>query len=209
MLKKTVTSTISHGNVVRVSSTFEDGTEMVEEFDKVSELLTLRKVRRREQIALTAAGGASSLPSTLSGWSVEVGEDASVRREEQQQASTVGLRESAGTPVVVRVDSEAAYVWRIRNLPPPGDNYLVTAEPAADAPGGELVVRTSNKKYFKRLPVPDLARRGLLMDASRVSQRFENNTLVIEFLKPVAVREEEDVERRRRREGKGQGMVLG
>ena len=73
MLKKTVTSTISHGNVVRVSSTFEDGTEMVEEFDKVSELLTLRKVRRREQIALTAAGGASSLPSTLSGWSVEVG----------------------------------------------------------------------------------------------------------------------------------------
>ena len=50
-------------------------------------------------------------------------------------------------PVVSRVDTPREFCWRIRNLPYGPEVYAVTAE------GREIVVRTSNKKYFKRIQV--------------------------------------------------------
>ena len=59
-------------------------------------------------------------------------------------------------PVLSRRDTRSALQWRIRNLPYPLEVYNITAE------GGNIVVRTTNKKYglatalpASHYPVPD------------------------------------------------------
>ena len=52
---------------------------------------------------------------------------------------------SGTNPAVSRVDTPREFCWRIRNLPYPLETYAVTAE------GRDVVVRTSNKKYFKKI----------------------------------------------------------
>ena len=65
--------------------------------------------------------------------------------------------------------------WRIRNLPYPLSVYSVTADPEDRC----LVVRTSNRKYFKKLPVPDLERIGQVPEQDKIQFTHKHNTLVI------------------------------
>jgi len=64
--------------------------------------------------------------------------------------------------------------WRIRNLPYPESVYSVTAEH-----DGTMTVRTRNKKYFKKIKIPDLERIGLKPEQQRISFRHQYNTLII------------------------------
>ena len=49
------------------------------------------------------------------------------------------------------------------------------------------MVRTKNKKYFKRIQIPDLERLDLEIEPKDISQRYEFNTLTISYLKPETV----------------------
>lgn len=50
---------------------------------------------------------------------------------------------------------------------------------SADQQNRSLVVRTSNKKYFKKIEIPELDRVGLLPEQDRISFTHKFNTLII------------------------------
>lgn len=54
---------------------------------------------------------------------------------------------------------------------------------------GFIVLRTSNKKYYKRFQVQDLTRLGCKdsLEPERLTMAHANNTLIIEYPKPQAV----------------------
>ena len=48
----------------------------------------------------------------------------------------------------------------------------------------EIVIKTSNKKYYKRFDIPDLKRLGIKLDESNVAWKYQHNTLIIGYDKP-------------------------
>ncbi len=58
------------------------------------------------------------------------------------------------------------------------DNYNVEL----DKEKSEIVVRTLNKKYFKRFDIPDMKRLNLKLEESDLKVNFINNTLVIQVM---------------------------
>lgn len=67
------------------------------------------------------------------------------------------------------------FQWRIRNLPYPVETYLVDI----DNEKQEIVVKTTNKKYYKRFEIGDMKRRGLKLEKGNLSHDWKTNTLVI------------------------------
>lgn len=76
-------------------------------------------------------------------------------------------------PFITRRITKRSLEWRIRNLPYPKDIYSVTAEQDT------ITVRTSNRKYFKKIKVPDLERIGLKPEQDRLSFTHQFQTLII------------------------------
>jgi hypothetical protein len=112
---------------------------MVEEWGVKTDVLQARKWRKTN--ALGRKGE----------WEFEVGEPAV-----QPPAALVdgaGLAVSTTNPVFFRKDTRKEFQWRVRNIPYPLDVYSLTVNDE-----GEAVLRTSNKKYYKKFAVPDLAR---------------------------------------------------
>ena len=149
----------------RVSTTYPDGSEMVEEYDAKSHELLLRKTRKP-----TVLGGEGE-------WKVEVGTQAKTFDPTKDAIAPSNL-----APVFSRLDTKEAFQWRIRNLPYSADVFSVTL----DEKSPEIVVRTTNKKYFKRIELPDMKRLKLSLDAQALSWKFQYNTLVISYRKPKA-----------------------
>jgi len=54
-------------------------------------------------------------------------------------------------------------------------------------------LRTSNKKYYKRIEIPELKKYGLALDDKSISWKYQNETLLITYLKPEVVMKEEGV----------------
>ena len=154
----------------RVHTTWHEGAEMIEEFDLKSNELLLRKTRKQ-----TVLGGEGE-------WVIEVGSMANSRPFDPSKDV---LAPSSSNPVFCRLDTKDAFQWRIRNLPYPAEVFSVTSE--AD----QIVVRTSNKKYFKRIDVPDLKRLRLTLDDSCITWKLQYNTLVISYPKPKMVVDED------------------
>ena len=148
----------------KIHYTFDDGRELVEEYDASTNELILRKLRERGTLGNTKP------------WVVEVGEAQDVSKQLE-----VGLMENSSNPVVRRKDTLNAFQWRIRNLPYPIDTYNLSIE------GNQIVVRTSNKKYFKKLDIPDLERLELPLEEAPLTFAHANNTLIITYKKPSAV----------------------
>jgi len=48
----------------------------------------------------------------------------------------------------------------------------------------EIVIKTSNKKYYKRFDIPDLKRLVIKLDESNVAWKYQHNTLIIGYDKP-------------------------
>lgn len=151
----------------KIHTTFPDGAEMVEEFDEKTDVLLLRKVRK---------------PSTLgkeTEWVFEVGQAPEASFDPHSDL----MRASSGNPIFLRKDTPEHFQWRIRNLPYAPDVYSVTV----DHEKQEIVVRTSNKKYFKRIGVPDVARLGLKLQDNALSWKHQHNTLIISCVRPAEV----------------------
>lgn len=186
----------------QITSKYTDGAEVYEEYDVVTDDLLLRKRRQKNSFG------------AMSDWVVEIGTDVKSHTKNLHQNLIV---ESSGSPELVRQDTKEAHVFRIRNLPYPKEVFSVTIEKsspstssaskdsdAANATGekkievGEIVVRTSNKRYFKRIDIPDMVRANIPLDASHLSFDVKHNTLIITYKKHLAILTAEAAARKER-----------
>ncbi|XP_011158168.2 protein DPCD [Solenopsis invicta] len=147
----------------KVHFLFEDGKEMVEEYNTDTNIVVRRIWKEKNSFG------------TKLGWTVEIGEP----ELKQNNIEICGIEESSNTPFITRRITKTSLEWRIRNLPYPESVYSVTAEP-----DGTMTVRTSNKKYFKKIKIPDLERIGLKPEQQRISFHHQYNTLIIMYKKP-------------------------
>ncbi|XP_040848206.1 protein DPCD isoform X1 [Ochotona curzoniae] len=164
----------------KVHYLFPDGKEMAEEYDEMTSELLVRKWRVKS--ALGALGP----------WQLEVGEPApsgagslgpELIKENNANNSPglnlVGLLQ----PIFLRKDTKMSFQWRIRNLPYPKDVYRVCVDPKERC----IIVRTTNKKYYKKFSIPDLDRHQLPLDEASLSVAHANCTLIISYQKPKEV----------------------
>lgn len=84
--------------------------------------------------------------------------------------------DSNKNPTFIRQDTEKAWQWRVRNIPYPAQVYNITV----DEEKNQIVIRTSNKKYFKRIDAPNNEK----FDSSKVNWTWGYNTLVVTHDKP-------------------------
>lgn len=150
---------------------FPGGVELAEEYDAHKGNLVVRKWRRK-----TTMGGQGT-------WDFEVGEAMGASEEGSQ------LRTSITSPFCVRYDNHHTMEWRIRNLPYSLQTYSVSM----DQEKLQIVVRTTNKKFFKRIDVPDLQRIGCGLEEGALSVAHANNTLLLVYKKPRALIDVETV----------------
>ncbi|XP_058497307.1 protein DPCD [Solea solea] len=169
---------------------FIDGQEMVEEYDLETDELIVRKWRQKSKI-----GGQGE-------WQVEVGE---------QLASPVPsldssmIKENCSNPVFTRKDTKSSFQWRIRNLPYPKDVFVVSAEPSERC----IIIKTTNKKYYKKFSIPDLERSQLPYDGSALGFTHANNTLIVSYKKPkeILTLEQELLKELKKLKATGEGDV--
>ncbi|CAE7745801.1 Dpcd [Symbiodinium sp. KB8] len=196
------TTCINAGNKIMFTTTYPDGVQMAEEVAGDTGELLVRKWK-----------GGGGLGSTAS-WEYEIGEPATTA-DAAAASSTVGsaaasasggaaLRVSSSNPTLVCRESREAYIWRVRNLPYPKSVYSLSV----DDDKQQIVLRTSNKKYYKRISVPGMARSGCALDPAALSFTHANNTLVITLAKPKAVLEADaDAADARKAAAAGQGSA--
>nr|XP_026263669.1 protein DPCD isoform X1 [Urocitellus parryii]XP_026263670.1 protein DPCD isoform X1 [Urocitellus parryii] len=152
----------------KVHYLFPDGKEMAEEYDEKTSELLVRKWRVKSALG------------ALSQWQLEVGEPA------LPGAGSLGpelIKESNANPIFMRKDTKTSFQWRIRNLPYPKDVYSVGVAQKERC----IVVRTTNKKYYKKFSIPDLDRYQLPLDDSLLSFAHANCTLIISYQKPKEI----------------------
>lgn len=169
----------------KVHYTFSSGMEMAEEYDAKTDELLIRKWRKKGTLGDTKP------------WEVEVGETATAPPLQKDS----GFMESMTNPVCVRRDKSEAFQWRIRNLPYPIDTYKLSIE------DNKIVVRTTNKKYFKKVEITDMDRLKLALDAEALTYAHANNTLLITYNKPAAIRDFEKALIKRLKKLKSDGDV--
>ncbi|CEL99362.1 unnamed protein product [Vitrella brassicaformis CCMP3155] len=157
---------------------WKDGREMVEEYDAKTDELLVRKVRQKSRLGAEGK------------WEYEIGMPPS-----RPPAETELLVPSSNNPIFSRKDTQDCFQWRIRNLSFPSDVFSLSIDDETQ----QILVKTSNKKYYKRISVPDLARVSLPLDPSRLEWKHMHNTLIISYRKPTEVRM---MEARHRREAK-------
>ncbi|KAL1511496.1 hypothetical protein AB1Y20_006294 [Prymnesium parvum] len=166
MPEGTKVSKMTSGTRRKVHYTLPDDSELVEEFDLQTDELLVRK--RRAKTVLGKDGE----------WVFEVGEPPARVTIEGDL-----LRPSSSNPILVRKDRPHAFEWRVRNLPYPKANYSVSVDPNEQ----QLVIRTANKKYFKRITIEDMQRAHLSLEESALSWSHENNTLIVCYKKPEQI----------------------
>ncbi|PIK35450.1 hypothetical protein BSL78_27731 [Apostichopus japonicus] len=166
-LKSAKKSVLVQDGKRKIHCIFLDKKEMVEEYDVKTGDLLVRKWKKRKVL-----GGDGT-------WEFEVGEQfhaSSLLNEDM-------LRESNTNPIFTRKDSKDCFQWRIRNLPYPVETYTVTADNDARC----CIIRTSNKKYYKKFTIPDLDRIQLPIDQSAITFAHAHNTLIISYKKPPEI----------------------
>ena len=98
--------------------------------------------------------------------------------QEKKEVETMELAPSKN-PIFFRQDTPTEWCWRIRQIPYPANFYQVTVDEAKN----QIVVRTTNKKYFKRIDAPN----GEKMLSSEINWNWQYETLVITHKKPPRV----------------------
>ncbi|XP_074518421.1 protein DPCD isoform X2 [Halichoeres trimaculatus] len=168
VLKSSKKTVLIHDGRRKTHYLFKDGKEMAEEYDLKTDELIVRKWRVKS--TLGAQGQ----------WQVEVGEP---NAGPATSPDSEVIRENCSNPVFLRKDTKTSFQWRIRNLPYPKDVFCVTVEPSERC----IVIRTANKKYFKKFSIADLDRCQLPLDCSALSFTHANNTLIISYKKPKEI----------------------
>uniref|UniRef100_A0A6M2DIZ7 Protein DPCD n=1 Tax=Xenopsylla cheopis TaxID=163159 RepID=A0A6M2DIZ7_XENCH len=147
---------------------FPDGREMVEEYNTDTNVLSRRAWKKGSEL-----GGQGT-------WIMELGDPLP---QQMQAPDTIGIMESNTEPTLLKRMTRINIEWRIRNLSYPLETYAVSADINKNC----IVVRTTNKKYYKEIDVPELKRTGLKPEQSRISINHQYNTLIITYKKPQEV----------------------
>ena len=158
-----------NGDFIKFHTVFKDGTEIVEEYGIYSEELESRRVKK---IGMTGKEQ----------WITEIGEEIKPRSNDEFL-----IRENDNNPLFIRKDTPKEFQWRIRNLKGDADNFMVEC----DKDKQQIVIRTKNKKYYKRFNIPDLERLNIKLDENLMKVNFVNNTLIISYTKPKEAIESE------------------
>ena len=98
------------------------------------------------------------------------------------------MQVSSSNPVFIRKDTAQRFEWRIRNLPYPKETYIIEV----DHQKQQIVLKTTNKKYYKRIDIPDLRRASLEIAEEAIAWRYANNTVIISYDKPDAVKAKDE-----------------
>ena len=151
-----------NGDYIKFHTVFKDGSEIVEEYGIYSEELESRRVKK---IGMTGKEQ----------WTTEIGEEIKPKSNDEFL-----IRENDNNPLFIRKDTQKEFQWRIRNLKGDADNFMVEC----DKDKQQIVIRTKNKKYYKRFNIPDLERLNIKLDENLMKVNFVNNTLVISYTKP-------------------------
>ena len=151
-----------NGDFIKFHTVFKDGSEIVEEYGLYSEELESRRVKK---IGMTGKEQ----------WTTEIGEEIKPRSNDEFL-----IRENDNNPLFIRKDTQKEFQWRIRNLKGDADNFMVEC----DKDKQQIVIRTKNKKYYKRFNIPDLERLKINLDENLMKVNFVNNTLIISYIKP-------------------------
>ena len=159
-----------NGDFIKFHTVFKDGSEIVEEYGIYSEELESRRVKK---IGMTGKEQ----------WTTEIGEEIKPRSNDEFL-----IKENDNNPLFIRKDSPKEFQWRIRNLKGDADNFMVEC----DKDKQQIVIRTKNKKYYKRFNIPDLERLNIKLDESLMKVNFVNNTLIISYTKPKEAIEAEN-----------------
>ena len=159
-----------NGDFIKFHTVFKDGSEIVEEYGIYSEELESRRVKK---IGMTGKEQ----------WTTEIGEEIKPRSNEDFL-----IKENDNNPLFIRKDTPKEFQWRVRNLKGDADNFMVEC----DKDKQQIVIRTKNKKYYKRFNIPDLERLNIKLDESLMKVNFVNNTLIISYTKPKEVLEAEN-----------------
>ena len=159
-----------NGDFIKFHTVFKDGSEIVEEYGIYSEELESRRVKK---ISMTGKEQ----------WITEIGEEIKPRSNDEFL-----IKENDNNPLFIRKDTNKEFQWRIRNLKGDADNFMVEC----DKDKQQIVIRTKNKKYYKRFNIPDLERLNIKLDESLMKVNFVNNTLIISYTKPKEAFEAEN-----------------
>ncbi len=159
-----------NGDFIKFHTVFKDGSEIVEEYGIYSEELESRRVKK---ISMTGKEQ----------WITEIGEEIKPRSNDEFL-----IKENDNNPLFIRKDTNKEFQWRIRNLKGDADNFMVEC----DKDKQQIVIRTKNKKYYKRFNIPDLERLNIKLDESLMKVNFVNNTLIISYTKPKEALEAEN-----------------
>ena len=151
-----------NGDYIKFHTVFKDGSEIVEEYGIYSEELESRRVKK---IGMTGKEQ----------WTTEIGEEIKPKSNDEFL-----IRENDNNPLFIRKDTQKEFQWRIRNLKGDADNFMVEC----DKDKQQIVIRTKNKKYYKRFNIPDLERLNIKLDENLMKVNFVNNTLIISYTKP-------------------------
>ena len=158
-----------NGDYIKFHTVFKDGSEIVEEYGIYSEELESRRVKK---IGMTGKEQ----------WTTEIGEEIKPRSNDEFL-----IRENDNNPLFIRKDTQKEFQWRIRNLKGDADNFMVEC----DKDKQQIVIRTKNKKYYKRFNIPDLERLNIKLEENLMKVKFVNNTLIISYTKPKEALEAE------------------
>lgn len=164
-LKNAKKTCLVENNLKKVHYDLASGQELVEEYNTDTNVLTRRAWKRKTELRNDDQ------------WNIEIGDPEPVYNKEE----SILIKENSTQPFVSRRYTRNNMEWRIRNLSYPIETYSVTVDPDDKC----LVVRTSNRKYFKKLFIPDLERIGLRPEQQNVSFTHKFNTLIINYKKPI------------------------
>lgn len=163
----------------RVSIKYPNGSEVIEEYSLSTGKLEVRKWMARNSLGRST------------GWIYEIGTGDQVLK--QPDGDGCLLKPSHVNPVFVATDHPAAFEWRIRNIPYPLSTYQLTV----DEDKQEIILRTTNKKYFKRFRIPALRRHQLQINKQFIAINHAHNTLVIRYKKPSQILQYEKLHKER------------
>lgn len=111
-------------------------------------------------------------------------------------------------PIFSRQDTSTHFTFHVRHIPYPSETYSITVDQNTQ----QIVVATSNKKYFKRIDIPEMAalrkaakpptqstkqsnddkmqidsHQDGMLDESSIVWNWNNSTLTIQYPKPDAI----------------------
>lgn len=169
---KSTRTYLINGDFIKFHTVFSDG-EMVEEYNMNTGEIESRKIKYSSQTGKEI-------------WQTEIGESGLIIKDKDDNFL---IKESTITnPIFIRKDSKKYFQFRIRNMPWESSNYIIDVDMKTD----EIIIKTKNKKYYKRFNIQDMKRLNIPIDPNMISVEYLNNTLIISYLKPEQILIEEN-----------------